>query len=977
MSRASDDSGQLARRLRRGCARLRGVLACAGMLLAAVALPDPACADADNWIGQPSLTRYSPADTDAHPYSFSVLALEDGQIYVGNSDGLLRYFGQRWQRIPMPGAGAARSLAFGADGKVYVGGYQNFGVLKRGVDGRNEIVSLESGFFPDSVGAPLGEVWDTAAVADGVYFATSRQIFFVGYDGRQASISLPGKLLAMFSPGGPPVVVLRDRRMFQLHGKELRPWLTAAGRVRGLVRQGPSQYWLLTDTGNLYRIDGDQAVPREHAAEAMLKTANPYTMIALPDGGYAIGTLSGDIVRVNADFTSYSVWPTGPAPVLGLAVDRENHLWAATETDIVRMSLSEAWSLIDRSHGLRGGVTHAAEYQGRLYVSTSVGLFGAIRDDSGAARFETVALAQNEVNDLLATPIGLLLGAREGIYLWRDQQLLPLVGDMLVWRLIPSRYVPGRIYAVEDTGLVVLDRQGEGFAVVQRFSDPSFRFDEIAEAADGSLWVDRLLADPMRFAMQEGHRLGAPEEFKLGDQRDPDHSAAVLDIDGQVLVSTDSALLAWDGQRFAPVERHPLIVAGLAPSSDVRVRTCGDGSVFAFNARRLLRRDPDPAQPFVELRPMDGGARGIVDVQCGDDNGRAWIGTWSGMVRFDPRAARTPPLRAAPVMERVRMDVEGGKIRWLPLKPESIEVEKFRQIRFEYASPVISTRLHYQSRLLGHERNWVDGGTEGSREFSSLAPGDYSFEARALDETGVAGPPLRYAIHVSAAWYQSGLAMFAALAWIVVLFLLLLRWRSRTLERRNHELETLVSERTEALALRSHELELANKRLSELADLDGLTGVANRRKLEFETDNAWLAARAADAHLAMLLIDVDHFKQFNDTYGHALGDERLKAIAERLSGWVGPGELLARYGGEEFVLLMPGSSIEVALERADAIRRDARHAGQEGTRSSVSIGIAERLKHKPNDAAQLFEFADLALYRAKNAGRDRIEVYTE
>ncbi len=186
-----------------------------------------------------------------------------------------------------------------------------------------------------------------------------------------------------------------------------------------------------------------------------------------------------------------------------------------------------------------------------------------------------------------------------------------------------------------------------------------------------------------------------------------------------------------------------------------------------------------------------------------------------------------------------------------------------------------------------------------------------------------------------------------------------------------------MSERTEALALRSHELELANKRLSELADLDGLTGVANRRKLEFEIDNAWTAARAADAHLALLLIDVDHFKQFNDTYGHAVGDERLKAIAERLAGWVGPGELLARYGGEEFVLLMPGSSVDVAIERADAIRRDARHAGQEGARSSISIGIAERLKHKPLDPAQLFEFADLALYRAKNAGRDRIEVYTE
>ena len=958
----------------RGAAVALAILMLAAWL---IGWPGPALADANHRVGQPSLTRYSPADTDAHPYSFSVLALDDGQIFVGNSDGLLRFFGQRWQRIDMPGAGAARSLALGADGRVYVGGYQNFGVLERGPEGRFKFVSLESAFFPDSVGAPLGEVWDTTAVADGVYFATSRQLFFVGYDGRRATIELPGKLLAVFAPGGPPVVALRDRRLFHLHGTELRPWLTAAGRVRGLARQGPGQYWLLTDAGSLYHVDGKVAVARTHAAAATLKGATPYTMIALPGGGYAIGTLSGDIVRVSDDFSSYSVWPTGPAPVIGLAVDRENHLWAATEADIVRLSLSNAWSLIDRSNGLRGPVTHAAEFQGRLYVSTSVGLFGAVPDTSGAIRFETVALAQSEVNHLAATSAGLMVGAREGIYLWHDQQLLPIVTDVLVWRLFPSRHVPERIYAVEDAGLIVLDRQDGLYVAAQRFTDPTFRFDEIAEAADGSLWVDRLLADPMHFPMLEDRRLGAPDVVKLGNQRESGQSAAVLEIDGLAYLATERALLAWNGQRFAPVLQHPLLQAGLAPGSDVRVRTCGDGSVFAFNARRLLRRDADTEQPFVELRPMDGGARGIVDVQCADVNGSAWIGTWSGMVRFDAKAARTPPLSAAPVMQTVRMDVDDDHTAWLGLLPADAELPHFRQIRFDYASPVISARLRYQSRLLGHEQAWVDGGAEGTREFSALPPGDYEFQARALDETGTAGPHLSYPLRVAAAWYQTLPALLAGLAWLIVLFLLLLRWRSRTLERRNHELESLVSERTEALALRSHELELANKRLSELADLDGLTGVANRRKLEFEIDNAWTAARAADAHLALLLIDVDHFKQFNDTYGHAVGDERLKAIAERLAGWVGPGELLARYGGEEFVLLMPGSSVDVAIERADAIRRDARHAGQEGARSSISIGIAERLKHKPLDPAQLFEFADLALYRAKNAGRDRIEVYTE
>ena len=945
------------------------------VLLLAVAGPVPAADDA--WVGQPSLTRFTPADTDAHPYSFSVLALDDGQIFVGNSDGLLRFFGQRWQHIEMPGSGAARSLALGADGRIYVGGYQNFGVLERNAAGQYRFSSLERSFFPDAVGAPLGEVWDTVAVAEGVYFATSRQIFFVGYDGTRATIDLPGRLLAMFTPGGTPVVALRDRQLFHLQGTQLKPWLRAPGRVRGLIMDAPDRYWMLTDLGRLYRVDGTSVVAHSHPAETMLREAAPYVMVALPDAGYAIGTLSGDLVRVNADFSRHRVLPTGPAPVLGLAVDRENHLWAATEADIVRLSLSEAWSLVDRSNGLRGAVTYAAEYQQRLYVSTSVGLFGALHDTSGVARFETLALAQTEVNHLATTPIGLLVAGREGIYHWRDGKLTQIVSDLLVWRLVPSRSVADRIYAVEDAGLLVLDRDGDQYRVVDHFTDPLFRFDEIAEDADGSLWVDRLLADPMRFEMRPDRSLGDPQSIDLSPHRSADSNAAVLALDGNALVATESALLAWDGQRFAPLDKHPVLEAGLAPAADVRTRTCGDGSVFVFNARRLFRREADPAAAFVELRPMDGGTRGVIDIQCSGTDGVAWIGTWSGMVRFDPRTTQTPPLRVAPVMERVRLDLGAGKAQWLPLRPRSRELPQFRQIRFDYASPVISTRARYQSRLVGYEQNWVDSGSDGSREFSALPPGDYRFEARALDDAGVAGPVLAYALVVPTAWYQTVWAAIAVIACLIVLFLALLRWRSRTLERRNQELETQVSERTEALAQRSHELEVVNKRLSELADLDGLTSVANRRKLEHELDHAWSAARAADAHLSMLLIDVDHFKLFNDTYGHALGDERLKAIAERLSGWVGPGELLARYGGEEFVLLMPGSTIEVAIERAEAIRRDARHAGQEGTRTSVSIGVAERRKHQTTSTAQLFEYADLALYRAKNAGRDRVEVYTE
>ncbi len=948
-------------------------------LLLLTALAASVSARAEDWVGQPSMSRYTPAETDANPYSFSVLPLASGEVFVGNADGLLRYFGKHWQLIELPGSGAARSLALGRDDRVYVGGYQHFGVLNRHPDGRYRFEGLDRLFAPEAAGAPLGEVWDTLAVDDGVWFTTNQQIFFAGYRGERLTIDLPERLQTAFAVGGRLVVALSDHQVHRVQDGRLSPWFKADAGLRGLVRTAAEQFLMLDSDGRMYRVQGSELRPQATAADAQLRSGAPYVMTILPSGDYAIGLLSGEIIRLSADLGRFSIWRTGPAPVIALATDRENHLWAATEADIVRLSLSDAWSLLDRSHGLRGPVTHAAVHQGRLFVATSVGLFGASRDDRGNLGFEVLALSRKEVNHLAATPTGLLVAARDGVYLWRDQRLTTVVEAVLGWRLFPSTVIGGRVYALEDTGLMVLDPAGDGFSVSQRFSDPSFRFDEISEGADGSLWVDRFLATPMHFAMSDNDRRlrdPVPVDQDLGN--DPESNAAVLNLDGTTLISTDQSLFQWDGKQFAAAASHPLISTGLAPSSELRLRSCADGSVFAFTGRRLLHRDANPAHPFEDLHPMAGGTRGIVDVQCSGTGGLAWIGTWNGMVRFDPRAPRAEIEREPPQMESVRSDVEGGGVRWHPLRPgQELKLKRFRQLRFEYASPALSASSRYQSRLLGYDGDWTDSDSEGVREFSTLPPGSYRFEARTIDAGSVPGPALSYEFTVLPDWYQTLTARLAAIVALILLFALLLRWRSQRLERRNQELEKLVSERTEALNQRSLQLEQANQRLSELADLDGLTGVANRRKLEFELDEAWAAARAADAHLSLLLIDVDHFKQFNDTFGHALGDERLKAIAGRLTGWVGPGELLARYGGEEFVLLMPGSSIDVALERADAIRRDARQAGQDGARSSISIGIAERIRHKPADQAQLFEYADLALYRAKNAGRDRVEVYTE
>ena len=196
------------------------------------------------------------------------------------------------------------------------------------------------------------------------------------------------------------------------------------------------------------------------------------------------------------------------------------------------------------------------------------------------------------------------------------------------------------------------------------------------------------------------------------------------------------------------------------------------------------------------------------------------------------------------------------------------------------------------------------------------------------------------------------------------------------LQERNDYLETLVEHRTRAL-------EEANFKLELLSNTDGLTGIGNRRRFDIELDEEWNRARRTDIPLALIMLDVDHFKHFNDHYGHLAGDDCLRSLTQVLLKEVRrSGELVARYGGEEFVVLMPDSNVQAALETAQRIQRAVRtlaliHAETAPGIVSFSFGVAS-LKPSPLHVPdELVRQADLALYRAKAMGRDRIELVSE
>jgi len=174
-------------------------------------------------------------------------------------------------------------------------------------------------------------------------------------------------------------------------------------------------------------------------------------------------------------------------------------------------------------------------------------------------------------------------------------------------------------------------------------------------------------------------------------------------------------------------------------------------------------------------------------------------------------------------------------------------------------------------------------------------------------------------------------------------------------------------------------LKLQAERLQQLALIDGLTGVANRRQLDATLAREWRHCMRTHASLALLMVDVDHFKRYNDHYGHLAGDACLRSVAQALQDNVRrPHDLVGRFGGEEFVCVLPDTPFEGAEQRAHVLEGAVRALALPHVRSdpgivTVSIGAAVTLPARGEEFASLIEAADQLLYAAKQAGRGQVK----
>lgn len=323
-----------------------------------------------------------------------------------------------------------------------------------------------------------------------------------------------------------------------------------------------------------------------------------------------------------------------------------------------------------------------------------------------------------------------------------------------------------------------------------------------------------------------------------------------------------------------------------------------------------------------------------------DVRGHVFIGTSSGFSHYVPRA--DPPRRSAPAVI-----LTGSTLS---------ETGDFSATfsALSYFKPDI---VEYEVRLAGLD-DAFRGVSEPRAQWSRIPPGDYRFEVRARLRPGTWSEPVGLAFAIQPAWWQTMWARAAAIALLAALAWLAYRWRVAWLRRRNIELEALVEQRT--------------RELEDLSVTDALTGMKNRRWLKVRMPQ--LARETLSGRVMIcFILDLDHFKDVNDRYGHLVGDEVLIALGKLLGSQIEEDATLVRWGGEELLYLARAPRDE-APAIAERIRAAVEAHDFDGIRLTCSIGFAS-YPFLPNDPRrvswqEVMDIADICLYTAKRAGRN-------
>ncbi len=814
-----------------------------------------------------------------------------------------------------------------------------------------------------------------------------------------------------------------DRGLRRLHNGVLRNYTTVDGLptdgITGIAVAPDGVLWIATLKGLVsFKSDHFTTYPNWDGA----KDDKLNTLAVGRDGKVWIGAANGSIGLWSHG--KITTWRKGNGERIdSLREDVDGTLWIAFEKTGLGRMRGSLFELLTRSNGLPSdnpdwifedrernvwiGWADAGLSMFRDATFTSIGKPEGLSSDSISSVIQSrdgsfwVATSDAGVNHLINGSVANDVAINKaaglsalGLLQSRDGSLWIGSGSGSVTRIEGNRATTFRIPGplTPELPAIVEDRHGDrwfGFDMpngLARFNNGHFeqnsiegRIKALAAAPDGTLWIASYLHGLSQL------KNGVIRNYSIDDGLSSNFLTSIF---------VDHSGVVWAGTSLTGLNRlkdgritHYSVEQGLADSRVSAMIEDDSGYLWLSGPRGIsrvrLQELSDYADGRIRAVHSDsyGYADGLRSVECNSKaqpgiwkakDGKLWFATTAGLAIIDPQHIRVNEV--LPIAQIKGISLDGKRVavmNGIKLGPGDGHVE----INFQAPSFVAPEQMQVRYRLSGVDSDWVDVSSRRSALYSNLAPGRYHFEVRATNNAGRGNKDATTLdFEIVPSYYQT--YWFRALCGItaVLLVVSIYRYRVRYLIRKTQELDRLISQRTEELRTALTAAETAREQLRDQAMRDGLTGFWNRRAI-FDILGEEISRCLKELQpLCVVMADLDHFKAVNDTWGHLAGDSVLREVSDRLRQSMRRHEALGKYGGEEFLIILPQCSLSTAVRRAEDLRRAIQAAPVLicGGELAVTCSLGVALYRPGLLVEQVIGDADMALYAAKNKGRNQV-----
>lgn len=561
--------------------------------------------------------------------------------------------------------------------------------------------------------------------------------------------------------------------------------------------------------------------------------------------------------------------------------------------------------------------------QQRLWVGTRAGL-SRLDGKTLAWRRNYDAISHVLVTSLMQEGERIWVGTNGGLYYLQDDELhQEQVPEAL--RKAQIRIVMAdsqhRLWVGTENGLFL--RDGDSFAKLDNMPLSGRFISALKQLADGSIFVGSL---------DQGFALGQPNHWQWFTEKQGLPSAGALHIE-----QIENELLISSFQGFYRIN-YPALTQGKVEQVYMLVDD----------------RQPEAASDSHRCCNGAGSSKGAVH------QGRLWYPTLNGVLALPLQQL----IQYRPIPKPVLDSLTANGQRYLgssaTLAPEQ------RDWHFRFTAPFFTqaSSVQFRYQLEGYDDNWIEAGRRREAFYTNLPPGQYRFVVQVrLASDYRWSEPISMNVYLTPYWYETTTAQALILIVLLLLFWALYRWRLMALARAKQQLEKIVADRT-------NELHQVNQRLQRMSMQDALTGLNNRHYLDANIQQILSRADRSNEPLVWALLDLDHFKRINDTFGHQVGDNILIIIADILRQNSRNTDHLIRWGGEEFLLVLEHSQ-DALLVLQRIHQAVAQYPWQQ------EVGLKQPLTCSIGAVAQLNDWhwqhslrlADQALYWIKEHGR--------